>query len=116
MTDASNEILNQLAIKFDGDKLRYDLIPHETLESLAKVLTFGAQKYEAHNWKKGFSYMRIYSSLMRHLISWLKGEDKDPETGFLHLEHALCNICFLAYYAKYKSYYEIIFDDRPSEP
>ena len=38
--------------KFDGDKLRYDLIPPLALEEMVKVLTFGAQKYEPDNWQK----------------------------------------------------------------
>ena len=32
-------------VKFDGGKLRYDLIPHDALEQFVRVLTYGAEKY-----------------------------------------------------------------------
>ena len=39
-------------VKYDGEKPDYSLIPPNTLDDVAKVLTFGAQKYDRHNWKK----------------------------------------------------------------
>jgi hypothetical protein len=38
--------------KYDGGKLRYDLIDAYALEQLAAVYTFGAKKYEDDNWRK----------------------------------------------------------------
>ena len=40
-------------MKYDSGKPRYDLLPPELLEEAAKVLTFGAQKYEPRNWEAG---------------------------------------------------------------
>src|SRR5438093_12333597 len=34
-------------------KLRFELIPFESLESVAEVLTRGAVKYGPYNWKRG---------------------------------------------------------------
>jgi len=80
--------------KFDNDKLRMDLIPPEAIEELAKVLTYGANKYEAHNWM-GVESHRYIAALMRHINAWRKGEECDQESGLKHLSHALCNITFL---------------------
>lgn len=83
------------ARKADAGKARMDLLPYPALEAIAQILTFGATKYAAHNWRKGFAWSRIYSSLQRHLGAWSEGEDADPETGKSHLWHAGCNILFL---------------------
>ncbi|NLA84833.1 MAG: hypothetical protein GX854_09995 [Clostridiales bacterium] len=39
-------------IKYDSEKLRYDLFPVEALEEITKVLTYGAAKYSPDNWRK----------------------------------------------------------------
>ena len=85
-------------VKDDNAKTRYDLLPPEFLEETAKVLTFGAQKYSAHNWAQGASWSRYFSAMMRHMWAWWKGEDNDPETGFSHLAHAACCLSFLIAY------------------
>lgn len=85
-------------VKFDGDKLRYDLIPPELLEQTALVLTYGAHKYSERNWEKGMKWGRCFGALMRHMWAWWRGEDRDPETGYSHLSHAACCIAFLIAY------------------
>lgn len=84
------------AVKNDLGKLRYDLIPAHPMKELAKVLTFGANKYADRNWELGFPWSRAYAALQRHLNQWYAGEDIDPETGLSHLSHALCNLTFLS--------------------
>lgn len=81
--------------KFDADKARYDLIPPEIEEAIAKVLTFGAMKYGDRNWELGMRWGRPYAALRRHMAAWWAGEDKDPETGMPHTWHAACCIAFL---------------------
>jgi len=81
--------------KDDSDKLRYDLIPPETLEALAWILTFGAQKYGDRNWEKGMKWGRPFAALMRHMWAWWRGQNLDPETGKSHLWHALACLTFL---------------------
>ena len=81
--------------KFDADKPRYDLIPPELDEAVAKILAFGAKKYGDRNWENGFNWGRASAALQRHMNAWSRGEDKDPETGMSHLWHAACNITFL---------------------
>ena len=87
-------------IKDDNAKTRYDLLPPELLEETARVLTFGAQKYSAHNWAQGASWSRYFSARMRHMWAWWRGEDNDPETGFSHLAHAACCLSFLIAYQR----------------
>jgi hypothetical protein len=87
-------------IKDDNAKTRYDLLPPELLEETARVLTFGAQKYSAHNWAQGASWSRYFSAMMRHMWAWWRGEDNDPETGFSHLAHAACCLSFLIAYQR----------------
>ena len=87
--------MGDVGMKHDSEKLRYDLIPPDFLESLATILTMGAKKYAPWNWSKGFDWSRLYSATQRHLNAWWNGEDKDPESGHSHLWHAGCCITFL---------------------
>lgn len=88
-------------IKLDKGKLRFDLIDQNFLDGLAKVLTFGAEKYSANSWQKiGNAEERYYAALQRHLSAYRKGEQKDDESGIEHLYHAAANIMFLAYFEK----------------
>lgn len=82
--------------KFDGGKPQYGLLPPLALEETAKVLTFGAQKYEPDNWKYvPDSKRRYFDALQRHLWQWKAGEQNDQETGLSHLAHAMCCLMFL---------------------
>lgn len=83
------------AMKFDTQKARMDLLDPYAIEQLSLVLTFGAQKYAAHNWRKGLSYCRLIAAALRHLFAYLMGEDKDPESGLSHVAHAMCCCMFL---------------------
>ena len=82
-------------VKHDEGKPRMDLLPPEALREIADVLALGAQKYDAHNWRRGFAYSRLLAAALRHVFSWAGGEDKDPESGKSHLAHAACCLMFL---------------------
>ncbi len=88
------------ALKFDGGKLPFHLLSTEAMNQTAAVLAFGAQKYAAHNWRKGFVWSRPLSAAMRHITAFNAGEDKDPESGLSHLAHAACCIMFLLEFEK----------------
>lgn len=89
-------------LRFDQDKLRYDLIHPLAIEGLVKVLTAGSKKYAPRNWEKGMEWSKVIASLKRHLTAIEKGEDFDSETGLLHVDHLQCNAHFLsAYYHIY---------------
>ena len=81
-------------LKYDEDKLRYDLIPARVLQWLARILSFGAKKYSANNWQK-IEVDRYYAAMMRHVEAWRLGEWLDKESGYPHLAHALCCVVFM---------------------
>lgn len=83
------------AKKLDTGKNRLDLLSVPALLAIGDVLTYGAGKYDPHNWRNGFSWSRLIGATLRHFLAWMSGEDKDPETGLSHLAHAGCNIMFL---------------------
>ena len=97
--------------KFDTGKVRYDLVPPEIEEAIAKVLTFGAAKYGDRNWELGMDWGRVYAALRRHMAAFWSGEKYDPETGMPHTWHAACCIAFLVTYEDR----EIGDDDRPTK-
>lgn len=84
------------ALKFDQDKPRMDLLDAQAIEGLAQVLTFGATKYAAHNWRQGISNSRIIAALLRHTFAILRGEYTDPESGLPHIDHVGCCWMFLS--------------------
>lgn len=81
--------------KFDGGKpLMGCLPPHAELE-IAKVLTFGAEKYGRDNWRTLDSLQTRYTdACMRHLNAYRRGEVVDEESGLHHLAHAMCCLMF----------------------
>lgn len=88
------------AIKHDQEKNRVDLLPPFVLGEVSKVLTFGAKKYAAHNWRGGFEYSRTCGAALRHIYAWQDREDLDPETGLNHIDHAICELMFLRQHIK----------------
>jgi len=82
--------------KYDTDKLRWDLMPFDSLLEIVKVVTYGAKKYNANNWQDLDNFNdRYFGACLRHLTSWKLGEQVDKESNLRHLAHAGCNIIFL---------------------
>ena len=92
-----NKTINKNFIKYDKGKLQYNLIPPEVLKELAKVMTYGANKYEKNNWKKCKDLDRYINALYRHLEAYRSGEKIDNESKISHLSHALANVAFILY-------------------
>lgn len=87
--------------KYDAGKLRMDLIDPQFTEGLAAVLTHGAAKYSADNWKACTEpFQRYYAALQRHLHLYARGEQRDAESGLSHLYHAACCLMFLAHFER----------------
>lgn len=92
------ETLEKLAgVKYDSGKPRMSLIPPDALVEVAKVMTFGAEKYDKNNWRKGISYERLLDAAERHIIKFGSHlwEDVDEESGINHLAHAIVNLMML---------------------
>lgn len=87
-----SEVKEEFGVKFDGEKLRFDLIPPECEAMLAAVLTMGAMKYAPDNWQhvEGFDW-RYYNAKARHSNQRRLGEVFDAESGLPHSAHAAWN-------------------------
>ena len=89
------KLKSDVGVKLDAGKPMMGLLPSAAITEVAKVLTFGASKYTAHNWRGGFKYSRLYDASLRHMHAYIDGEDKDPESGLSHLSHATCCLLML---------------------
>lgn len=87
-------IVASTGMKFDTDKLRFDLIPAIATEGLAAILTYGAKKYKPNNWRS-VDPERYVAAFERHWHAYVSGELLDPESGLPHLAHCMTNLTFL---------------------
>lgn len=93
------------AIKYDHYKPQLGLLPSRPLVEIAKVLMFGAKKYDRHNWRRpGMAWSRLYDATLRHLLAWNEGEDYADDSGLNHIAHAACNLLFLLEYITNEAY------------
>ena len=93
--------MKEVGRKYDKEKEQYDLVDPFALEDMARVLTYGAIKYDRYNWKNVEEH-RYVSALMRHLQAYRKGEKLDDESGISHLAHVMVNAMFLYCFEKEK--------------
>jgi hypothetical protein len=86
-------------MKQKAGKLRYDLIPPLLLQELARVFTFGADKYDDDDWIQAVEDdPRAYKdATMRHWESYRMGESHDSESHIHHLSHGMTNMGILLY-------------------
>lgn len=91
--------MNTEGKKYDAGKVAYALIPQIILRGVARVLTFGAVKYEDDSWQSVPDALRRYrSAAERHFHAVIiDGELKDPESGIEHAWHYLTNHMFVAW-------------------
>ena len=92
--------------KADSGKLQWSLLPFAEVEEVIKVLMKGASKYSPDNWKKCDDIKRYEDALMRHVVSYIKGDKIDEVSqggdGLSHLAHAICNCLFLMWFDNQK--------------
>lgn len=89
----------------------YALIPWDAMDEIARVYEFGAQKYAAHNYRKGYEWSKSFAALCRHIFAFWRGEDRDSESGLSHLAHAGFHVLGLLSFWLDKERYSK-FDDR----
>lgn len=91
-----NPIKKVQGMKHDQGKPRYDLLPAIAIDELAKILTFGAEKYEPNSWQLVDNGLERYrAALLRHTFAIQRGELIDPESGLPHSAHAMCCAAFI---------------------
>lgn len=88
----------QGGVKDNRGKSRVDLLPVKPLVAAGHVMDYGTRKYKPNNWRLGLGWADTIGSALRHLLAFSDGEDIDPETGYAHLAHALCQVLFLTEY------------------
>ena len=81
--------------KSDAGKPDPSLLPPRALLAVSRVLSKGAEKYGRDNWHKVDVRSRYVGALLRHVLAWMGGQDKDPDSGEPHLAHAACCVLFL---------------------
>ena len=94
------EMTPKQGIKKDDGKPALDLIDPEFELDVARVLTFGATKYDVDNWKRGMSLGKALAGVRRHVNAIARGEFTDAETGLQHTAHAACGLQFLHYFIR----------------
>lgn len=89
--------------KHDKGKLFVSLVDPFYIEDIAKVLTFGAEKYSKNSWQTlEDAETRYKDALLRHLLAYLKGELIDADSGLTHLAHIGTNVMFLSHFERLK--------------
>lgn len=90
--------------KYDSGKLLVNLVDPNYIEDIAKVLTYGAEKYQPNSWQNlANAEDRYKNALLRHTLAYLKGELIDEESELTHLSHMATNIMFLSHFEREKT-------------
>lgn len=91
--------LQELANELPGEPdARLDLVPIRPLLRVAALYGRGAKKYGEGNYQKGIPFKRVIASLLRHVYSWVIGQETGKEDGEDHLAAAAWNAFALMYY------------------
>ena len=75
----------------DAEGVRYDLVPPEGVEAVAKAMHVGAVTHGDSNWKKGLRNSILVNHAMRHIVEYMK----EGNTTEDHIGHALANLMML---------------------
>ena len=98
-----NKIEIKESLKYDNEKLRWDLLPLEDIEDVVKVYTEGAKKYVPNSWQNlTDGYNRYKAAMFRHLLEYEKGNTIDEETGCKHLAQVVWNAIAMLHVSKNK--------------
>lgn len=90
----------------------FSVIPTASLLHLGEVMKLGATKYGPFNWRETPVPAEVYiDAAGRHLLSFLDGEDEDPESGMSHLGHVMA-CCAILIDAKENG---MLDDNRPKK-
>lgn len=84
-------------MKFDQEKPNIAILFDcpLALAEVARVMEYGAKKYNRKNWALVDNKERYESSSLRHQISYHNGEYLDSETSLHHIAHGICGQLFL---------------------
>jgi hypothetical protein len=84
------------ALTYDDGKPALAHLPWDGIDALAKVQAFGHKRYgDFYNYKKGMEVSRNASCAIRHIRDFMKGLDRDAESGEHPLAHAAVRLLFV---------------------
>ena len=89
-----------VGLRFNAGKPRWSLMHYKSMEPMIRVLEYGAEKYDDHNWQKGLIPVEVLECLQRHLAAIMDGEVNDPESGLPHIGHVMCNAMMFSYFTQ----------------
>jgi len=112
---SEKKVKEEQGTRYNAGKPRISLVEPDFIRGTAEVLTFGAKKYGANNWKKGLPVSEIYDSLMRHLLAFRNGENIDDESKLMHLDHCAVNLMFIRHFQGTKWDDRILKNQSPSQ-
>ena len=92
-----------LGFKQEDKKTNYE-IDFEFIQQLAERMSDNKNKYQPYNWQKPIDVEKLKQSLFRHIIEVMKGNFKDENREFGHLEAIALNSMFINY--QLKTYYK----------
>lgn len=83
-----------------NEKLEWSLITPgmwRGIKDVVRVMMDGKKKYPRDNWITTDKFTRntVCDSMLRHLISYIEGYEKDKYSGLPHLAHLVTNALFL---------------------
>jgi len=112
MEDKAKGKLSTGSLRYNNDKPGCHHIAPGFIIALADLMTESAKKYSRWNYAKGQPYTVPYDSIMRHIHSFMNGEDNDIESGRSHLLHIAANAMIMWVTQEYQidTYPEL--DDR----
>ena len=89
--------MNQTA-KADAGKPKLTLVPMQIVWKIEKIRSYGVVKYSEggiDNWKR-VEPERHFEAFLRHVVKAWDGDHLqiDPESGYMHLSHAACDLAF----------------------
>jgi hypothetical protein len=92
--DPNGKDMHESGAKGDAGKPRMDLLPMEALVEVAKVMTYGAEKYTENGWRAVPEGDKRYkAALLRHMAKE-EQEEYDSDTNLSHIAHEACNALF----------------------
>jgi hypothetical protein len=90
--------MSKVFIKNDNQKTNLAILldTPRALEEVAKVMEFGAEKYDRKNWSLVDDKERYLSAPLRHImLGYAQGEQLDSESNLHHIAHAVTSLLFL---------------------
>jgi hypothetical protein len=88
------------------------LVPPVAILEVAQAFRDGAKKYNAYNWReKPVPSLTYINAALRHIYSWMDGEERSDDADVHHLAHAAA--CMMIVLDAQKQ--GTLIDDRPQK-